>query len=171
MPAHRRETKRALARREFIVATWDELGHPCSGAVVEQAVSFAESRGRAFDPERSVLVHGDAHSANTLEDPGARSGGSGFKFVDPDGLFAERAYDLAIPMREFNDELLAGDALALGQERCRYLGELTGVDQRAIWEWGFIERVSTGLYVTQVGNERWGREFLDVAEKWVAEKP
>lgn len=63
-------------------------------------------------------------------------------------------------------ELIAGDAIARGQERCRYLSALTGVDRRAIWEWGFVERVSSGLYVTQLGEEQWGREFLDVADAW-----
>lgn len=156
---------------DFIGSTWEELGQPCSVAVVERALEYAELRGAAFEPATSVLVHGDPHGANTLEDLAAPAGERRFKLVDPDGLFAERAYDLAIPMREFNEELLAGDACALGQARSRYLGELTGVDPRAIWEWGFVERVSTGLYVTQVGNEIWGREFLDVAEQWVTKSP
>jgi streptomycin 6-kinase len=161
------------ARRlaSFIATTWEEVGRPCSVAVVERALEFARRRGAAFEPSTAVFVHGDAHGHNTLEDLTVPPAERRFKFVDPDGLFAERAYDLAIPMREFNDDLLGDDALALGRERCRYLGELTGVDPHAIWEWGFVERVSTGLYVTQVGNERSGREFLDVAEQWVAEKP
>jgi streptomycin 6-kinase len=76
-------------------------------------------------------------------------------------------YDLAIPMREWSEELLAGDAARLGRERCAHLGRLTGVDPRPIWEWGFVERVSTGLFVTQVGADRMGREMLDVAEAWL----
>ena len=66
--------------------------------------------------------------------------------MDPDGLVAEPAYDLAIPMIEWSRELLDGDATRLGRERC-----LTGVDARGIWEWGFVERVSTGLLAIQVG--------------------
>lgn len=50
-----------------------------------------------------------------------------FKFVDPDGLFIEHAYDLGIPMREWGAELLAGDPLVLGRRRCRLLARLTGV--------------------------------------------
>jgi streptomycin 6-kinase len=152
---------------EFIAETWEELDTPCSQNVVEQALAFAERREAAFDPGAAVLVHGDAHAANALQVLEGGSGQARFKFVDPDGLLAEPAYDLAIPMREWSMELLAGDAARLGRERCAHLGRLTGVDPRPIWEWGFIERVSTGLFVTQVGAERMGREMLDVAEAWL----
>ena len=144
----------------FIAATWEEVDRPCSERVVAQALSYADARGAAFDPKSSVLVHGDAQSSNTL------SAGTGFKFVDPDGLFAERAYDLAIPMREWSRELLDGDALRLGRERCAYLSRLTGVAERPIWEWGFVERVSTGLFAIQVGAGDMGRAMLQVSEEW-----
>jgi streptomycin 6-kinase len=115
-----------------------------------------------------VLVHGDAHAHNTLQDPLHRSrAGAEFKFIDPDGLFAERAYDLAIPMREWSSELLEGDPTRLGRERCGLLGHLTGVDTQAIWEWGFVERVSTGLLAMQVDAEGVGRRMLEVARHWV----
>jgi len=146
---------------EFITRLYDETSHPCPERVVERALTFAETRVAAFDIERAVLVHGDAHGWNTLED---RNGG--FKFVDPDGLIADREYDLAIPMREFNDELLAGDALAIGQERSRLLSRLTDTDERAIWEWGFIERVSTGLLLEKEGHAQNAKDFLHVADRW-----
>ena len=154
------------ARRlsEFIAVTWEEVNRPCSRRVIEQALTFAETRGAAFDPEATVLVHGDAHSANALQDP--KHVPARFKFVDPDGLVAEPAYDLAIPMREWSGELLDGDAVRLGRERCAYLSRLTGVDHRGIWEWGFVERVSTGLLAIQVGADQMGKEMLDVAEAW-----
>jgi len=153
---------------EFITATWEETNQPCSPHVIERALSFAETRGADFDPESAVLVHGDAHSANALLDPrhAHNHAPAQFKLVDPDGLLAEPAYDLAIPIREWSRELLDGDAARLGRERCAYLGRLTGVDPRGIWEWGFVERVSTGLLMIQVGAERFGREMLDVAEVW-----
>lgn len=47
---------------------------------------------------------------------------------------------------------------------CALLADRTAVDQRAIWEWGFLERVSTGLYVLDFGAEELGRPFLDTAE-------
>ena len=150
----------------FIAATWEEVNRPCSRRVIEQALAFSETREEAFDPGRAVLVHGDAHSANALQDPRPASAPTRFKFVDPDGLVAEPAYDLAIPMREWSRELLDGDAARLGRERCAYLSRLTGVDYRGIWEWGFVERVSTGLLLIQVGADQVGREMLEVAEAW-----
>jgi streptomycin 6-kinase len=89
-----------------------------------------------------------------------------FKLVDPDGLYGDRAYDLAIPMRGWSGELLAGDALELGRRRCAYLQELTGADADAIWQWGFIERVSTGLALMVHGGREEGLEMLAVAERW-----
>ena len=78
---------------------------PCSEKVVEVALRFAKARRDAFDPADSVLAHGDAHAWNTLLD--SKTGEC--KFVDPDGLLIERAYDLSISMREWSAELLAGD--------------------------------------------------------------
>src|SRR6266496_5366512 len=75
-------------------------------------------------------------------------------------------YDLAIPMREWSSELLEGDPARLGRERSGLLGQLTGVDVQAIWEWGFVERVSIGLLAMQVGAEVVGRRMLEVAHHW-----
>ena len=156
---------------EFISATWQELDEPCTGAVVERARSFADARRREFDPTTAVLVHGDMlYAQNTLRvlDDGTASDAP-FKLVDPDGLFAEPACDLAVPMREYSRELLdARDTLRAARERCALLSRLTGVDQRAIWEWGFIERVSTGLLALRVGSEQVGSDMLAVAEALVS---
>jgi streptomycin 6-kinase len=157
---------KARGLSEFIAATWEGLGGPCSRRVIELAHAYATSREAAFDPRAAVLVHGDAHSANALRSPAHASASARFKLVDPDGLLAEPAYDLAIPMREWSGELLDGDPVRLGRERCAYLGRLTGVHPRGIWEWGFVERVSTGLLATRVGADRMGREMLGVAEAW-----
>ena len=157
------EKARSLA--EFIAAAWSECNQPCSERTIERALSFANTREAAFDPGHCVLVHGDAHAANTLVASRSRAPvGARFKFVDPDGLFAERACDLAVPMRGWSGELLAGDTVRLGRERCAHLSQLTGVDAQSIWEWGFIERVSTGLLALRVGREDLGRETLAVAE-------
>jgi streptomycin 6-kinase len=175
VPADRRfqsgsEKARSLA--QFIATAWSDCNQPCSGRVVERALLFAGTRQAAFDPERSVLVHGDAHAANALLASGSRGAPAGarFKFVDPDGLFAERACDLAVPMRGWSRELLEGDTARLGRERCAHLSALTGVDARSVWEWGFIERVSTGLLALSVGREDLGREMLAVAEIFSAER-
>lgn len=152
---------------EFIAATWDALGKPCTERAVAQALAFANARALAFDPDTSVLVHGDAHGANTLRITGAiPAGSSGFKFVDPDGMWAERACDLAAPMRDWSEELLAGDALAGGRARCAFIAGLTGAPFEAIWQWGFMERMSTGLYLLQLGWDAEARAMLRVADAW-----
>jgi streptomycin 6-kinase len=115
-----------------------------------------------------VLAHGDPHPGNALQVPGG--GPRRFKFVDPDGLLIERAYDLGVLMREWTPELLAGDPYALGMWRCRRLAELTGVDAEAIWQWGFMEITSSGLLCTRLGWED-GREMLAAAEAWAAGLP
>ena len=52
----------------------------------------------------------------------------------------------------------------------RIVGEATSndVDPRPIWEWGFIERVSTGLLLKQLGEEAEAAEYLALAELWAA---
>ena len=124
--------------RTAIRDTWCGQGQPCSPAVMATAEAFAARRAAAYDPTNSVLVHGDAHADNLLE---AAASPTGFLLVDPDGLFAEPAYDLAIPMREWSEVLLAGDPLILGRDRCAQLARMTGLDATAIWEWGFLERL------------------------------
>jgi streptomycin 6-kinase len=159
------EKARSLA--ELIASAWEELGRPCGARAVECALAFAEARGRAFDPAASVLVHGDAHSQNTLQIVGADPADfSAFKFVDPDGVRAEPALDLAAMMRDWSDELLAGDALQLGRVRCELVSHLTGVAVEPIWQWGFMERMSTGLYLMQLGWHDEGRTMLNVADHW-----
>lgn len=155
--------EKARSLSDFIDATWRALGQPCPADVVATALRYAEERRRSFDPRAAVLAHGDAHPWNTLLVPDSLP--RRFKFIDPDGLWIERAYDLAIPMREWSEELLAGDPLALGMQRCRRLAALTGVEPEPIWQWGFIERVSTGLLCLKLGMYD-GHAMLAVAQRW-----
>ncbi len=140
------------------------MNHPCSARLIDQALSFALSREAAVDSRSAVLVHGNAHSANILRGPTSTSERPEFRFIDPDGLLAEPACDLAVPMRDWSDELLAGDPVRLGHERCQWLSDLTGVNPQAIWEWGLIGRVSTGLLLTLVDSHQEGRRMLEVGE-------
>jgi streptomycin 6-kinase len=146
----------------YISMAWPKLGRPCSERVIEIALRFAEARRDAFDPADSVLAHGDAHAWNTLLDPTTNE----YKFVDPDGLFIERAHDLSISMREWSAELLAGDPVALAWKRCALLSRLTSVPESAIWQWAFIERLVNGLRYIEVGPEENAAEFLHVVEAW-----
>jgi streptomycin 6-kinase len=140
---------------DFIVREWEELDHPCSERTVDHAVRSAGRRVAAHDEDRAVLVHGDVHQWNTLE------AGDGFKLVDPDGLLAEAEYDMGILMREDPVDLLDGDP----HERSRWLAARTGLDATAVWEWGVVERVSTGLLCTKVDLQPVGRDMLAAADR------
>ncbi|HEY6256471.1 MAG TPA: aminoglycoside phosphotransferase family protein [Xanthobacteraceae bacterium] len=154
--------EKASALASYIKKVWSKLGKPCSEKAFAVALRFAEARRDAFDPATAVFAHGDAHAWNTLQDPNTL----GYKFVDPEGLFIERAHDLSISMREWSAELLAGDPLALGRRRCALLSRLTGVEAEAIWQWGFIERLVNGLIYREIGPEENALEFLTVVEAW-----
>lgn len=149
----------------FIAELWEELNRPCPEHMLETADAYAQARARAFDPARAVLVHGDAHSANALLDTSRPSRTPSFKFIDPDGIIAEAACDPGVLMREWMDELVA-DPLRSGQERCAYLSHLSGADPQAIWQWGFLQGLSTGLLLVRVGQEAAGRQMLRVVEEW-----
>jgi streptomycin 6-kinase len=140
---------------EFIAAMWDELDRPCSERAVEHALACARRRGDAHRDETATLVHGDVHQWNTLE------AGDDYKLVDPDGLLAEPEYDLGIIMRE---DPLSGDL----HQRARWLAATTGLDEVAIWEWGVVERVSTGLLGTRVGLQPVARQMLAAADRLAA---
>lgn len=55
---------------EFIVATWEELNHPCSERAVDHALGRAARRIDAHRDERAVLVHGDVHQWKCTSGPG-----------------------------------------------------------------------------------------------------
>lgn len=105
-----------------------------------------------------MLVHGDVHQWNALEAE------DGFRLVDPDGLLAEPEYDLGIIMREDPLDISDNDP----HERARWLAARTGLDATGIWEWGVVERVSTGLLGMKVGLQPVSRQMLAVADRLAA---
>jgi streptomycin 6-kinase len=144
--------EKATSLSRFITEMWDELGAPCSRAAVDHALECGELRRQAHRDDRAVLVHGDVHQWNALETA------DGFKLVDPDGLLAEPEYDLGIIMRE---DPLDGDL----RRRAAWLAERAGLDEEAIWQWGAVERVSTGLLGTRVALQPIARQMLEAAER------
>ena len=158
---------------DYIPRKWRELGKPCSAAAVDQALAAAESRRRAWAPSRAVLIHGDVHQWNALSVPaglpeeadgpsllGCRARGE-FRLVDPNGLIAEPECDLGALMREDPVELMAGDP----RERAGWLAARTGTDAAAIWEWGLVDRVSTGLALTMGGVQPVAAQMLAAADE------
>ena len=131
---------------DFLTQQVNDPSNVCPMRTIEMAIAYARSRKNAHSPNSAVLIHGDAHSLNTLLD---KEGA--YKFIDPDGLFAERACDLSIPMREYNESLLDGDVKVNALRRCERLSQATNVEPQGIWEWGFVERVSTAFVLADVG--------------------
>jgi len=143
---------RAQRMSRYIRRKWTELGEPCGRAAVDQALAAGESRRRAHHPGRAVLVHGDIHQWNAMR------AGAGFKLVDPDGYVAEPECDLGVLLREDPAE---GDL----RNRCTWLAGRTGTDPRAIWEWGLLDRVATGLTLTVAGLQPVAAQMLAAADE------
>jgi streptomycin 6-kinase len=160
---------KATSLHGLVSRLWAELDEPCSERVVELALLFARRRADAFDPGRCVVVHGDAAAANALRVLAARPGAdTGFVFVDPDGFLADATYDLGVTLRDWCTELLASDdPHALARHYCHLLAAHCGMDEEAIWEWGFLERVSTGLYALAMGAGDLSKPFFATAEALV----
>lgn len=150
--------EKALWLTEFVETEWQRLDRPCSRAAVDEAVAAARRRAAAHDPRRAVLCHGDVHQWNTLR------AGDGWKLVDPDGLVAEPECDLGVILREDPEELLVRDPRAVVADVARR----TGTDADAVWDWAFVERVSTGLVATGIDLQPVGRQLLAAADRLTA---
>ncbi|WP_309572436.1 aminoglycoside phosphotransferase family protein [Deinococcus sp.] len=135
--------------------------------VLDLALRYAAERLDAHEPARQVHVHGDAHLGNLLPVPEVRRGAeSGYVFVDPEGFLCEPEYDLGVAIRGWNTRLLASaDAGAVVRSWCDLLARSTGTDAEAIWQWAYLERVTTGLYLARHGLPDLGAPFLTVAQK------
>lgn len=157
------ESDKALGLANLISEHWDQLDRPCSIEVRDQALRYAE---QLADPpaESLVVVHGDPHSGNALSSRRpAPSDHTGYRFVDPDGFVADRAYDLGVTMRDFSAAVLR-EGRPLVESYASLLAARTGVAAERIWQWAFVERVSTGLYVLGFDAENVARPYLDSAE-------
>lgn len=136
---------------------WEQAGRPCSRATVADALECMSRRRDAHDDRSAMLVHGDIHELNALQ----ASDGS-YKLIDPAGLRAEPACDLGTIVR-CNPGL--GDDLRARTER---LASRTGVDATAIWEWGTIHRVVSGVYASSIGFQPFGELLLAEADRLTA---
>lgn len=147
---------------DFVERLWSEFEGACSRPAVDYALGCARRRADAHSTARAVLVHADIHAWNALRRPDG-----GYALVDPDGLLAEPEADLGILLREDPDHLLSGDPWAW----TTWLARRTGTDPIAIWEWGAIERVSTGLLLCSIGMTDIGTAMLRAAEVAAAAPP
>lgn len=145
-----------------ILSLWQAGAQPCDQAVIDMALMYCQDRAAAYRPESAVLAHGDPHPANILAL--ADSQPPQFRFIDPDGLAIEPAYDLGVLLRAWHEGIAGRHAHDLARSHARHLTRRTQVPSEAIWQWGYIERVSTGLHLLQIGQVEEARTYLDVAE-------
>lgn len=136
-----------------------QLGHPTDPAVLRAALDHAQALAGWAGP--TVVVHGDPHPANVLRVPDGR--GSGWVLVDPDGFRCDPAYDAGVVLRDWSTHLRGTDARRTLRDWTGLVAERTGLDADRVWAWAYLERVSTGLFVTSLGAERLGRPFLESA--------
>jgi streptomycin 6-kinase len=127
------------------------------------AVATEYAKGLAASETAEVVCHGDPHAGNVLRH------GEGWALIDPDGFIGERAYDLGVVMRDACRQITAAEALQPGSARrllledCRRLAEPVNVDPERVWRWGFVERVTTGLYLRWHGHTREAATFMNTA--------
>lgn len=133
------------------------------GAALERAASWAEELSASADPARDVLCHGDPHPGNLLMSV-SRKARTPYVFIDPDGIRCEPEYDVGVVLRGWADDLLeANDPRAVLAEIRDILCEVTGVDAESAWKWGFVERVTTGLVLRQMGEVSEAESHLESA--------
>lgn len=168
---------------DLSVARQDASGHKAAGlfalvrdlagkredqslrAMVAQALRYARERLEARDARRQVMVHGDPHAENLLRVEAPRPGAeTGYVFVDPEGFLCEPEYDLGVALRGWNTQLLAStNPRSDLRAWCEQMARATSTDAETIWQWAYLERVSTGLYCDHHGLPDTGAPFLTVA--------
>lgn len=142
-----------------------DLG-PRYGSPAPQALKLAADYAEhlASGELAEVVCHGDPHAGNVLRRA------DGWALIDPDGFVGEHAYDLGVVLRDACHEFAVaeaqnpGDGVGLLRSGCHQLAETSGVDAQRIWQWGFVERVTTGLYLHWFGYPDQGDSFLRTAE-------
>lgn len=147
-----------------LVSILSELGARY-GSGHEPALRLATSYARdlAETEEAEVVCHGDPHGGNVLRR------GAGWALIDPDGFVGERAYDLGVVVRDACRELVAAEDRAAGSgvdllhAACSHLSASVGADADRVWRWGFVERVTTGLYLAWHGYGDEAATFLGTA--------
>ncbi|KRF03084.1 hypothetical protein ASG88_05065 [Nocardioides sp. Soil777] len=161
---------KAVSLRALVVDLDERLGRPTDRRVLRAALAHADALA-GHDPATTVVLHGDAHPGNALPVTAPREGApAGYVFVDPDGFRGDPAYDAGVVLRDWCSHLTGPDARTRLDGWCDLVAERTGTDRDRVRAWAFLERVSTGLYVTSFGAERVGRPFLETAAHLLARR-
>lgn len=147
--------------RTFLPSAWKQEGEPCLPDVIDKALGYVSWLEERTNPKNYVWVHGDAHNNNMLNVPGTQT----YKFIDPDGRFFEKSYDVGVLMREWPEEY-APNPLQKGKERSRLLSDLTDVPEPEIWAWGYLQMTATALILHQIGQKELAETMLRIVEAW-----
>jgi streptomycin 6-kinase len=159
LPPHGPPVDEAAGLTRFVLDLLDGAPDDVTGAALE----CADRRSRAFVPERARLLHGDAAAPNALLAPQRPEGAA---FVDPDGFTGDPAYDVGVALRDWSAELLAHPRPAeLLRGWCATAAARTGTDPQAVWEFAFLERVSTGTYARALGADDLAGPLLESARR------
>lgn len=134
------------------------------GPALDLAHTLALHLSATRDAGRDVLCHGDPHPGNALRAAGSGAGGH-YKLIDPDGFRCEPEYDLGVVLRDFTQVLLADRASAKSRHDgwCREAATLTGLDADRVRMWAFVERVTSGLALRDIGQVAMAQAFLSAA--------
>ena len=95
-----------------------------------------------------VLLHGDLHHYNILED--ARRG---WLAIDPKGVLGERAFEAGAMLRNPLGEMRQFADAAIISRRTAILTELLGLDRQRILGWAFSQAVLSALWSIEDGGE------------------
>jgi streptomycin 6-kinase len=130
-------------------------------AAIDRATGYARELAASEHPE--VVCHGDPHASNVLRR------GAAWVLIDPDGFVGERSYDVGVVLRNGCREIAAAESSVTGsgadllRQECERLAEIAAVDAERVWNWAFVERVTTGLYLHWHGYADQAASFLDTA--------
>lgn len=138
---------------------------PRWGVALDRAASWAQELSASADPGRDVLCHGDPHPGNLLKSI-SLTATTPYVFIDPDGIRCEPEYDVGVVLRGWAPALLKTNEPRVFLAGIRdTVCEITGADAERAWKWGFVERVTTGLVIRQMGQVPEAEGYLDSAMK------
>lgn len=157
---------KAVELAAMVVRLDDRHDHPLSPSLRRVALAHAERL--AGWGGATVTVHGDPHPGNLLRVLAPRAGApGGWVLVDPDGFRADPAYDVGAALRDWSTHLRGPAAPSRLRAWCRLAADAAGVDPDRTWAWAHLERVTTGLFLLDLGAPRVAAPFLEVAEALV----
>lgn len=160
MPLNRTHLNNGLSSIDWFENYVHERKEKLNDIVFNRYNEYLNFIKNSIDESEFVLVHGDGHNNNLLENSFGE-----FKFIDPDGMYFEKAYDLGVLMREYIDEYRV-DPLNLGIKRSQLLSELCGVDEMRIFMWGYLHMVATALILMDMKQDELANKMLFIASKW-----